>query len=104
MVFTLLVNRKKYVYSRTNMLVKMEEMCPKKASEELCRLMGNISHNLRDLRKKNNLTQNDLAYLIGSDKAVISSIETRANSGVNLNTLVKISTLFDIQVKQLISD
>lgn len=82
----------------------MYEICPKKASEELCRLMGNISKNVKNMRKEFGATQNDVAYNIGSDKSVISSIERGSTSNISLYTLVKISSVFDTKVEMLICD
>jgi transcriptional regulator with XRE-family HTH domain len=82
----------------------MEEICLKKASMKLDELMLNIAFNLRKIRSEKNLTQNDLAYYIGTDKSVISSIETCSNNGINLYTLVKISEALKIPVINLLKN
>jgi transcriptional regulator with XRE-family HTH domain len=81
----------------------MEEICKRRAKENLEELMLNISLNIKQNRKRLGFTQNDVAYYIGSDKSVISSIETGAKTNISLSTLTKIASLLDTTVIALLS-
>lgn len=80
----------------------MNEICPKKASETLGELMLNVSIKMKDRRRAMGASQNDLAYCIGSDKSVISSIERGVKTNVSLYMLVRISEALEITVEELI--
>jgi len=55
-----------------------------------------IASQIKLLRTKANLTQSDLAKLIGTKQAVISRLEDPDSGAVNLNTLFKIAKAFDV--------
>lgn len=80
----------------------MEEIDIKKCGDELDEIMLNVSMNMKRLRREKSVTQNDVAYCIGSDKSVISSIESGAVRNVKLYTLIKIAQVLDTTIHELI--
>jgi transcriptional regulator with XRE-family HTH domain len=57
-----------------------------------------IASQIKLLRTKTNLTQSDLAKLIGTKQAVISRLEDPDSGAVNLKTLFKIAKAFDVGI------
>lgn len=62
---------------------------------------ASIAQYLLDYRKKNNLTQVQLAKLIGSDSSRISLIE-RGRSYVDLKLFLKIINNLNIEINEII--
>ena len=57
-----------------------------------------LSFQLRALRKDRNLTQKDLADLLGTQQTVISRIENHNASKLSIPTILKMAEVFDVGV------
>lgn len=62
--------------------------------------MDRITTNLAKMRRKANLTIDDLALLVGTSKQTIMKLES--GSGVQLNIMLRISLIFDAPVEELL--
>lgn len=60
-----------------------------------------IGKNIKKLRKRNKLTQSDVAFYIFSDKSLISALERGVNTNINLESIQKIAVLFDVSIISL---
>lgn len=81
----------------------IDEIClnnNKNLTKEKLRIVGN---NVKKLRKKNGLTQSDVAFYIHSDKSLISALERGKSVNMTLSSLTKIATLFGVEVELLFS-
>lgn len=56
--------------------------------------------NLAKMRRKANLTIDDLARLVSTSKQTIMKLES--GTGVQLNIMLRICTIFDVQVEELL--
>lgn len=56
---------------------------------------------LKELRKKNNLTQNELAYLCNVSIKTISRIEN-GDTKINYNTILKLANFFKVNVEEIL--
>lgn len=61
-----------------------------------------IGYNIKYLREQKKATQSEVAYLIETDKCIISNIERGTSNNITLLTLVKLSILFEIEVIELL--
>lgn len=65
--------------------------------------LKNIGNNIRSFRKQQNLSQIDLAVMVGIDQAYLSEIENgRTNTSINL--LYAIADALNIDLSQIISE
>lgn len=60
-----------------------------------------LGKRIKSIRQFKELTQQYIAFCIGTDKCVISSIELGTRRNVTLYTLIKISSALDIGVEDL---
>ena len=74
------------------------------SEEEMTNFHKSIGKNVSDLRKKNNLTQLDLAYMLGhKSSAFISHAEINLyGKHFNIDHIYKISKAFDVEIHELI--
>ncbi len=63
--------------------------------------MKYLRTNVRFLRKQNGYTLQQFASILGMSKASISSFES-GYSGISLETLIKIKTLFKVSIDDLL--
>lgn len=63
--------------------------------------MKQLRSNVRHLRKEHGYTLQEFANILGMSKASISSFES-GYSGVSLETLIKIKTLFKVSIDDLL--
>ena len=68
------------------------------ASLEQERVNAKIARNLYDLRTKSNMTQKELARLVGTTPSVISRLENADYSGHSLSMIQRIAASFNRQV------
>ena len=68
------------------------------ASLEQERLNAHIARSLYDLRKKNDLTQKQLAELVGTTPSVISRLENADYSGHSLSMIQRIASALNSNV------
>lgn len=61
-----------------------------------------IGEQIMKLRINNDMTQQELAFLIYSDKSLISNLERGTAKNITLQTLIKITELFNTELKSLI--
>ena len=77
----------------------------RKASMEEERVNAEVARIIYDLRTKGNLSQKELAGLVGTSQSVISRLEDADYGGHSLNMLVRIASVLDsrltVSVKQL---
>jgi transcriptional regulator with XRE-family HTH domain len=81
-----------------------KEICPRKAeilTKETIKIIGN---NVKKLRRENNLTQSVVAFYIGSDKSLISNLETGYIDNLTLFSISKLVTLFNITIEELLKN
>ena len=62
----------------------------------------NFSNNLRTLRRKNNVTQQQLAMFLCLSRSTIAGYETKSHQP-DLDTLEKLAIYFDVSIDYLIS-
>ena len=62
-----------------------------------------IGSNIRDLRKKQNLLQIDLAIMVGIDRAYLSEIEN-GRTNVSINLLYAIADALKEPIKNIVPD
>lgn len=65
--------------------------------------LENIGQNIREIRKKRNLSQIDLSVIVGIDRAYLSEIEN-GRTNVSVNILYAIADSLDISICQLFND
>ncbi len=71
-------------------------------NEELKMIIGN---NIKKYRKKNGLTQDELASLIGCTTALIGALESsKMCQGVSVYNLYKISRVLNVSIDKLFKD
>jgi transcriptional regulator with XRE-family HTH domain len=58
---------------------------------------------LKELRRKNKITQEELAYLADLEYKYIQRLESKKPSSPTLNTLAKLAKAFNISVSKLLS-
>lgn len=63
-----------------------------------------IGKNIKRLRIEGELSQGDTAFFIFGDKSMISSLERGSHKNITLLTLIKIATLFDVEVEDLLKE
>ena len=61
-----------------------------------------LSKNIKQLRKKHNLSQEQLAQKAGITYSTLIKIESGANKNPTLETLRKISNVFKIKIDELV--
>lgn len=61
-----------------------------------------FGNRLRDLRKKNKITQEELAYLADLEYKYIQRLESKKPSSPTLNTLNKLANAFRISLSKLL--
>jgi len=83
---------------RSNLINKFNELENKKFRHAYLKehIRIGIASQIRILRNKLNISQSQLAEIIGTKQSVISRIEYPDSVSVNLNTLLKIAEAFDI--------
>ena len=69
------------------------------ASLEQERINARIARDLYNLRRKNGLTQKELAALVGTAPSVISRLENADYSGHSLTTLQRIAAVLDRRIE-----
>ena len=67
----------------------------------MTRYLKIIRANVRFLRKQNGYTLQQFANILGMSKSSISSFES-GYSGISLETLIKIKTLFKVSIDDLL--
>lgn len=82
---------------------KIDEICLNELSKETKKSLIIIGKNIKNLRLKNKLTQNDLAFYCYLDISVISKLERGVAKNITLITLQKLSLLFEVPLEILIS-
>jgi len=61
-----------------------------------------IGTNVKKIRLEKNITQQELAFLCGNmDRSTISKIERFNCEGLNVTTIVKISSILEVDVSEL---
>jgi XRE family transcriptional regulator of biofilm formation len=76
----------------------------KKAQEVLVFKMSIVGPKIKKLRKKNNLSQTHLAALIDSSQSYIARLEKNTDHNPRLLTLIKIATVFNLTVEELLKN
>lgn len=66
--------------------------------------LSTIGKNIRDLRIRNKLTQQDIAFYIFSDKCLISNIERGCLKNITLKKIIAIAEVFKINATDLFKD
>lgn len=66
--------------------------------------LNTIGKNIRNLRIKNKLTQQDLAFYIFSDKCIISNIERGVMKNMTIKKIIAIAEVFKINALDLFKD
>ncbi len=61
-----------------------------------------FSKNLKYLRKKHNMYQEELGSLIGISQQTVASYENNSNADPRLSVLVKLSNLFNVSIDDLV--
>ncbi len=61
-----------------------------------------IGKNVKRLRIKNKLTQQDVSFFIFSDKSLVSSLERGVQKNITLFTLTKLAELFSVKIGELL--
>ncbi len=79
----------------------MEEINKSEICKRVKSKMLKIGSHIKCLRKEHNLTQQDLAFYIFSDKSLISELERGNAKNITVSTLMKISDVFNIAVDDL---
>lgn len=79
-----------------------EEICVEETSILTQERLKIIGKNIRKLRKINKLTQSDVAFYIFSDTSLISALERGVYKNTTINSIMKIATLFKIDIKDLL--
>ena len=64
---------------------------------------NNFSHNLKQLRIQNNMTQEELGKLLNKDYSTIGKWENGTRSPI-MEDVIKISQIFNISLEKLIGD
>jgi transcriptional regulator with XRE-family HTH domain len=62
-----------------------------------------IGTRIKDLRKKKNLSQNDLAFDVGMDRSYLASVESGKRNVSSLN-IERIATALQVTVKEFFND
>jgi XRE family transcriptional regulator of biofilm formation len=76
----------------------------KKAQEVLVFKMSIVGPKIKKLRKKYNLSQTHLAALIDSSQSYIARLEKNTDHNPRLLTLIKIATVFNLTVEELLKN
>lgn len=61
-----------------------------------------LSSNIKKLRKKHNLSQEQLAQKAGITYSTLIKIESGSNSNPTLDTLTKLASVFKIKIDELV--
>lgn len=77
----------------------MEELDKSKIAEQTRLVVIKIGDVIRKKRNDLGLTQQSLSYLMNSDKSLISEIERGAYKNITVCTLLKISKVLNISIK-----
>jgi len=76
----------------------------KQAQEVLVFKMSIVGPKIKKLRKKYNLSQTHLAALIDSSQSYIARLEKNTDHNPRLLTLIKIATVFNLTVEELLKN
>tara|TARA_R110002167_G_scaffold185645_3_gene386253 strand:+ start:146 stop:397 length:252 start_codon:yes stop_codon:yes gene_type:complete len=76
----------------------------KQAQEVLSFKMSIVGPKIKKLRKKYNLSQTHLAALIDSSQSYIARLEKNKDHNPRLLTLIKIATVFNLTVEELLKN
>ena len=76
----------------------------KQAQEVLSFKMSIVGPKIKKLRKKYNLSQTHLAALIDSSQSYIARLEKNTDHNPRLLTLIKIATVFNLTVEELLKN
>ncbi len=79
----------------------MEEINKSEVLKKVKAKMLKIGTHIKKLRQQHNITQQDLAFYIYSDKSLISELERGSAKNIAVSTLIKISDVFNITVDDL---
>lgn len=61
----------------------------------------NLSENIKELRKQNNMTQEQLANMLNGKKSLVSNYEN-GYSTPDIYTLIKLADIFDVTLDELV--
>jgi transcriptional regulator with XRE-family HTH domain len=67
------------------------------------KFLVNLGARIKELRLKRNMTQNDLAFQCGFEKASMSRIES-GKTNITVLTLKKISSVLNVEVHEFFKD
>lgn len=84
--------------------VFFDEINLEHAKDATYRKLKLIGENIRKLRLKNGLTQADLAFFTFSDKSLISELERGIYRNTTFLSVIKVTVLFGIDLKDLIDE
>lgn len=81
-----------------------EEICLKKVEKSTYDKLKILGENIKKIRLEKNLTQSDVAFYIYTDKSLISSLERGSCKNITLNSIMRIATLFNINIAVLFNE
>jgi transcriptional regulator with XRE-family HTH domain len=71
-------------------------------NSEISEVLIRVGRNVRKYRIEKGLTQQELGFLAGNiERGTICNIERFSANGVNLSTLIKISVVLEVDIKEL---
>lgn len=73
-----------------------------KMKEQVKESMNAIKHNIRSIMLKNKIQDEDLAYMIGSNRSYINYLLNRRSSNTSIEMLVRISLALGISLSELV--
>lgn len=76
----------------------MQRFSEKKVRIALSECMTIVGKNIKFYRDKRNLTQNELAFIIGSSQDIISKIEKNKDYNPEMVTIARIASALEINV------
>lgn len=80
----------------------MKEFNVEKGEKDLDSMMSCVVEKMRRIRKGEGANQTELAYLMDSDKSVVSNIESGRVKRVEFWTLIRIAQVLEMDVHTLI--
>lgn len=83
---------------------QFDEICKKSCANFTANQLIIVGKNIKKLRLKGKISQNDLAFYVFSDKSLISALERGVSKNVTLLTLIKLSEVFKVKLQDLLKD
>ena len=83
-------------------ILTMEEISKKVAKASSDSYLIKVGENVKSLRIKNKLTQEDVAFFIFTNKSMISALERGAYNNITIGTLARLAELFKVPIQELL--